>query len=241
MNYLKVPKHMAIILDGNGRWAKEKGLSRSEGHVAGFNNLQKIVPYIFSLGVEYLSVFAFSTENFKRSEQEVSFLMNLFANKFKDEMHFYQEKNIKVIFSGRKAAPLPKNVMKVMEELSAITENNTGGVLNVCLNYGGQSEIVDATKKIAFDVFSGMDIDKITEELFSQYLYQELPPIDFLVRTSGENRISNFMLWNLAYAEMYFPSVYFPDFDESEIDKAIMEYTSRDRRYGGIKDEEKSN
>lgn len=241
MNHLKIPKHMAIILDGNGRWAKEKGLSRSEGHVAGFNNLQKIVPYVFSLGIEYLSVFAFSTENFKRSEKEVSFLMNLFVNKFKDEMKFYQEQNIKVIFSGRKASPLPKNVIKAIEELSTMTENNTGGVLNVCLNYGGQSEIVDATKQIALAVSSGMDIEEVTEGLFSKYLYQDLPPIDFLVRTSGENRISNFMLWNLAYAEMYFPSVYFPDFDEMEVDKSILEYTSRDRRYGGINDEEKSN
>lgn len=241
MNELKIPSHMAIILDGNGRWAKEKGLSRSDGHAAGFKNLQKIVPYIFSRGVEYLSVFAFSTENFKRSEKEVSFLMNLFLIKFKEEINYYKDQNIKVIFSGRMTSPLPKAVIEVMDELSKMTENNTGGVLNICINYGGQSEIVDATKNIALKVLNGMNVEDINESLFDQYLYQNLPPVDFLIRTSGENRISNFMLWSLAYAEMYFPKTYFPDFNEEEIEKALIEYTNRDRRYGGIKDETKNN
>lgn len=240
MNKLKIPNHMAIILDGNGRWAKERGLSRSEGHAAGFQNLQKIVPYIFSRGVNYLSVFAFSTENFKRSEKEVSFLMNLFVKVFKEEMDYYQEKNIKVIFSGRMMSPLPKKVIDVMNQLQQVTRNNTGGILNICLNYGGQSEIVDVIKKVVIDVQNGMDITFLNENEVFKYLYQDLPPIDFLIRTSGEMRISNFMLYSLAYAEMYFPSTYFPDFNENEVDKALKQYTTRDRRFGGIKDENKS-
>lgn len=240
MKELKIPSHMAIILDGNGRWAQERGLSRSEGHSAGFQNLQNIVPYIFECGVKYLSVFAFSTENFKRSEKEVSFLMNLFINKFKEEMSFYQDKNIKVIFSGRMAKPLPKAVMDVMLKLEKLTENNTGGTFNICINYGGQSEIVDAVKKFAIDVQNGKDVESLNEEEFFKYLYQDLPPIDLLVRTSGEMRISNFMLYSLAYAEMYFPKTYFPDFNKEEVDKAIEQYTNRDRRFGGIKDENKS-
>jgi len=233
-----IPRHMAIILDGNGRWAKEKGMIRSQGHVAGFNNLKRIIPYIFKKGVSVLSVFAFSTENFKRSEQEVSFLMDLFVKKFRDEQKFYLEENIKVVFSGDIAEPLPKKVQEVMVELEELTANNTGGILNVCLNYGGRREIVGAVKKI---IESKVSVEEITEEKFSQYLYQDLPPIDFLIRTSGESRISNFMLWQLAYAELYFPKTYFPDFDEEEIDKALDIYAGRDRRFGGIKDETKSN
>lgn len=240
MDNLKVPFHMAIILDGNGRWATKRGLARSDGHTAGFKNLQKIVLYIAKKGVKYLSVFAFSTENFKRSEREVSFLMNLFINKFKSEMSFYKKENIKVIFSGRKSLPLPKGVIKVMEDLEKETFNNTGLVFNVCLNYGGQSEIVDAAKSFARSVLNGTDINSLDEKGFYKYLYQDLPPIDFLIRTSGEVRISNFMLYSLAYAEMYFPDVYFPDFNEEEIDKAIFKYNSRDRRFGGIKNEKKS-
>lgn len=238
MKELKIPKHMAIILDGNGRWAKEKGMIRSAGHSAGFENLKKIVPYIFKKGVSILSVFAFSTENFKRSEKEVSFLMNLFVDKFKKEKEFYMEENIKVIFSGRISSPLPKNVQEALMELEALTSENTGGILNVCINYGGHAEILDAVKKI---VDSNFPIDNLDEESFSKFLYQDLPPIDYLIRTSGESRVSNFMLWQLAYAEFYFPKTYFPDFNEQEVDNALEEYTRRDRRFGGIKDETKSN
>ncbi len=238
MKNIKIPKHMAIILDGNGRWAKEKGMPRSKGHAAGFENLKKIVPYIFKKGISILSVYAFSTENFKRSDQEVSFLMDLFVKKFKDEKEFYQNENIKVIFSGKIETPLPKKVQNVMIELEEFTKNNDGGILNICLNYGGHSEIIDAIKNIISD---GLSQDDINEEIFNKYLYQDLPPIDLLIRTSGEYRVSNFMLWQLAYAEFYFPKTYFPDFNEEEIDKALEEYTSRDRRFGGIKDETKSN
>lgn len=232
-----IPRHMAIILDGNGRWAKEKGLSRSKGHVAGFETLKKIVPYIFNKGVSILSIFAFSTENFKRSEAEVSFLMNLFVNKFRKENKFFVDSNIKVIFSGRIASPLPDNVQETLRELERLTSHNTGGILNVCLNYGGHSEIVDAVKKI---VQGGLRVEDIDEEVFEAYLYQRLPAIDFLIRTSGEKRVSNFMLWQLAYAEFYFPEIYFPDFNEEQVDIALEVYAKRNRRFGGIQDETES-
>lgn len=228
-NEWKIPNHVAIILDGNGRWALERGLNRSKGHDAGFKNLKKLSDYILTTGVNILSVFAFSTENFKRSKEEVDYLMNLFVTGFKRERNYFIERNIKVIFSGRKDN-LRKDVLKAMTELENITEKGTKGILNICLNYGGQSEIVDAVNRIIGD-----GIKEVNEDIFAKYLYHDLPPIDLMIRTSGELRISNFMLWQLAYAELYFPKTYFPDFDEKEFDKALEEYTKRDRRFGGIK------
>ncbi len=230
-NELKIPNHVAIIVDGNGRWAKEKGMTRSEGHLAGFENLRDLSDYIFSKGTKILSLYVFSTENFKRSKEEVSFLMNLFVSKFKAEIKHFNEKNVKVVFSGRHEN-LPAAVIKAEEELSDATKNNTGGVVNFCLNYGGRAEIVDATKKIIKD---NIDSDEITEELFSKYLYQDLGDVDLLIRTSGEERLSNFLPWQLSYAEFYFPDTYFPDFKEKDFDKALEVYSSRDRRFGGIK------
>lgn len=230
----KIPNHVAIILDGNGRWAKERGLVRSAGHKAGFENLKKLTRHIFERGVKYLSVFAFSTENFKRSEEEVSYLMNLFIRVFKECIKEFNENNIKVVFSGRKE-PLSDKVYAAMRELEQSTSNNTGGTINICLNYGGRAEIVDATKKIIKEVESGkIKIEDITEDYYNTMLYRNLPPIDFLIRTSGEVRVSNFMLYQLAYAEMYFPKTYFPDFDEKEFDIALDVYNKRDRRFGGI-------
>ena len=230
---LKIPNHVAIIVDGNGRWAKEKGLSRSKGHDAGFKRLKEITNYAFKKGIKVVSVYVFSTENFKRSKEEVDHLMNLFVTGFKKDK-FYQKENIKVIFSGR-SNPLSDEVIDSMSKITEETKNNYGGILNVCLNYGGRSEIIDATKKIAKDVIENkLNIDNIDEELFSSYLYQELPDVDLMIRTSGELRLSNFLLWQNSYAEFYFPKTYFPDFDEKEFDKAILEYTKRDRRYGNI-------
>ncbi|MCM1371361.1 MAG: polyprenyl diphosphate synthase [Clostridium sp.] len=239
---LKVPNHVAIILDGNGRWAKERGLSRSKGHLKGYENLKDLSFYILSKGVKILSVFAFSTENFKRSEEEVDFLMNLFIDKFKKDSKFFKEKNIKVIFSGRKSSPLPKKVIEAMNYLESETIKNTNGILNICINYGGHAEIIDTVKKVINDINNNkFNIDNLNEETFSKYLYNDLEPIDLLIRTSGEYRVSNFMLWQLAYSELYFTSTYFPDFKQQEFDKAILEYSKRDRRFGGIKYEEKSN
>jgi len=230
---LKIPNHVAIIVDGNGRWAKERGLSRSEGHDAGFKRLKEITNYAFKKGIKVVSVYVFSTENFKRSKEEVNHLMNLFVTGFKKDK-FYQKENIKVVFSGREK-PLNDDVLNAMTTITEETKDNTLGVLNICLNYGGRSEIVDATKKIAKEILENkIDIDSIDEQLFSDYLYQDLPDVDLMIRTSGELRLSNFLLWQNSYAEFYFPKTYFPDFTEEEFDKAIIEYTKRDRRYGNI-------
>lgn len=232
MEKLKIPYHVGIILDGNGRWATERGLKRSEGHKAGFETLKILSKHVFTRGVKVLSVFAFSTENFNRTKDEVDYLMNLFLKGFKSSIKEFNKNNIKVVFSGRKE-PLSDKVYKSMKSLEKETLNNTGGILNICLNYGGQTEMVDTTKKLINDVLDGkLKIEDITPEIFMKNLYNDLPPIDFLIRTSGEIRISNFMLFSLAYAEMYFPLTYFPDFKEDEFDKALEEYTKRDRRFG---------
>ncbi len=232
MENLKIPYHVGIILDGNGRWATERGLKRSEGHKAGFETLKILSKHVFTKGVKVLSVFAFSTENFNRTKEEVDYLMNLFLKGFKSSIKEFNKNNIKVVFSGRKE-PLSDKVYESMKSLEKETLNNTGGILNICLNYGGQTEIVDTTKKLINDVLDGkLKTEDITPEIFMKNLYNDLPPMDFLIRTSGEIRVSNFMLFSLAYAEMYFPLTYFPDFKESEFDKALEEYTKRDRRFG---------
>lgn len=232
MENLKIPYHVGIILDGNGRWATERGLKRSEGHKAGFETLKILSKYVFTRGVKVLSVFAFSTENFNRTKEEVDYLMNLFLKGFKSSIKEFNKNNIKVVFSGRKE-PLSDKVYESMKSLEKETLNNTGGILNICLNYGGQTEIVDTTKKLINDVLDGkLKTEDITPEIFMKNLYNDLPPMDFLIRTSGEIRVSNFMLFSLAYAEMYFPLTYFPDFKESEFDKSLEEYTKRDRRFG---------
>lgn len=225
---LKVPNHVGIILDGNGRWAQEKGKSRSYGHKQGFINLKNLTRYIFKSKVKILSVYAFSTENFKRSKEEVDFLMDLFIKGFGDLKKECDKNGIKVIFSGKKE-PLPEKVWNKMRKIEKDTENNKNGIFNICINYGGHSEIIDAINKIIKDNKKSID-----EQEFNSYLYNELPPLDFVIRTSGEERISNFMLWQCAYAEFYFPKTYFPDFDEKEFDKAIEVYNKRNRRFGGI-------
>ena len=223
------PKHVAIILDGNRRWAKERGLTGLQGHKAGFDNIRRLSTYVLNQGTEVLSVFAFSTENFNRSKEEVNYLMDLFVNKFRSEKKYYQDKNIKVVFSGREAL-LRSDVLQVIRSLEEDTKNNTGGIFNVCLNYGGQYEVVDAVKKI---VRENVDVEQLTPELFQHYLYQDLPPIDLLIRTSGEKRLSNFMLYQASYAELYFTDTYFPSFDEEAYEQAIDEYLKRNRRFGG--------
>lgn len=232
MNYseLKIPQHVAIIVDGNGRWAKERGLPRSKGHDAGFRNLKKLGEYIFSKGIKVLSLYLFSTENFKRDRDEVAHLMNLFLIMFQKEKKYFMENNIRVVVSGRDDN-LSKEIIHARDEIVTLTENNTGGILNICFNYGGRAEIVDATKKIIAD---GIDASQINEEVFGKYLYHSLPDVDLLIRTSGELRLSNFLLWQLSYAEFYFPETYFPDFKAADFDLAILEYTKRDRRFGGI-------
>lgn len=226
---LKIPTHVAIIVDGNGRWAEERGLSRLKGHDAGFDNLRELVRYVMSRGIKVLSLYVFSTENFKRAKEEVGHLMDLFVLMYKKELKTFMQENIKVVFSGRDD-PLPKSVIKARDELVEATKNNTGGIVNFCMNYGGRAEIMDAVKKI---VHSGADVNNLTDDDFRHYLYQDLPDIDLMIRTSGELRLSNFLLWQNSYAEFYFPKTKFPDFHAAEFDQAIIEYTSRDRRFGG--------
>ncbi len=228
--------HLGIIVDGNGRWAKEKGLNRSMGHKRGAEVLKDIILYLNREKlVNYLSLYVFSTENFDRPQEEVNYLMELFLKWFKTVEKEYTQENIKVYFSGRKEY-LRSDIVDAMILLEEKTKNNTGLVVNFCLSYGGRAEIVDATKKIVNKVINNeLNIEDIDEKLFSQNLYHNLPDIDFLIRTSGENRISNFMLWQISYAEFYFPKTYFPDFNLDEVKKAFEEYAKRDRRFGRVK------
>lgn len=237
MEIKNLPNHVAIIVDGNGRWAKKRNLIRSLGHKAGSDNLRDLSLDIFHMGIPVLSVFVFSTENFKRNQDEVDYLMNLFVEKFQKEFQIYLKENIKVVFSGRREN-LRKDVLAAMDEISEKTKNNTKGILNFCLNYGGVQEIVDATKKI---VESGIPASQIDEKMFYQYLYQNLPPVDLLIRTSGEYRISNFLLFESAYAEFYFTDTLFPDFKKENFLKALESYQNRNRRFGGNHNENENN
>lgn len=224
--------HLAIIVDGNGRWAKNMGKIRSYGHLKGYENLKKIINYVNdNLDIKYISLFIFSTENFKRSKDEVDYLMNLFKKGFKEEKDIYIKKNMKVVFSGKKEG-LSNDIISIIEEIESSTKDNTGLVVNFCLNYGGRSEIVDACKKIIDDK---IDKNDITEDLFKDYLYNKLPDIDLMIRTSGEQRISNFMLWSLSYSELYFTKTYFPAFTTTELLEIIDDFNNRDRRYGNAK------
>ena len=230
MNEVKIPNHVAIIMDGNRRWARERGKSPSMGHLQGSKTLEQTGMYIFSTGVKVLSVFAFSTENFKRSEEEVTYLMDLLVKGFKNTYEKFVKNGIKVVVSGRREN-LREDVVKTIQEIEERTKAGKNGILNICLNYGGQAEIEDACRKIALDYKEGkIDLENIN---INSYLYNDLPPIDLMIRTSGEERISNFMLYQLAYSELYFTDVYFPDFTEKEYDLAVLEYNKRKRRFGG--------
>ena len=232
MNDNTIPKHVSIIMDGNGRWATKRGLKRSEGHLEGSKTLEKIALYAIKKGVKILSVYAFSTDNFKRSEEEVNYLMNLFILMFTKKMKKIKKNNIKVIFSGRREG-LRSDVLEAMDKITNDTSNNENEILNICINYGGQEEIVDGIKRIVKDVNNNkISIDDIDKAFFSKYLYQDLPPIDLLIRTSGEYRVSNYMIYQMAYSEFYFTDVLFPDFDEKEFDNAIDSFNHRDRRFG---------
>jgi len=233
-NGLKIPKHVAIICDGNGRWATQRGLARSFGHKAGYENLKELSRYILNKGVSVLSIYAFSKENFNRNINEVNYLMDLFIMAFKKDFNYFYKEGIKVIFSGRRE-PLNSKVLDAMDEITFKTKDNTKGIFNICLNYSGHLEIIDASIKMHEDIVSKkINIDSITEDSFSKYLYQNLPPIDLLIRPGGEERISGFMLWQISYAEFYFTETYFPDFNEKEFDKALEVYNGRNRRFGRI-------
>ena len=232
---LNIPNHVGIIMDGNGRWAQERGMARTMGHKNAIKTLKSLCLHMADVGVKYASLYAFSTENFKREQSEVDFLMDLFITSFQKEFQFLIEKNVRVVFSGRRE-PLPAKVLEAMDKIVEDTKNNKDLVLNICLNYGSHAEMVDTTKKIC-EMYKNGDIslEDINEEFIQKSLYQDLPPLDFVIRTSGELRLSNFMMFQASYAEFYFPQVYFPDFTVEEFDKAILEFNKRNRRFGGVK------
>jgi len=233
MDKMSVPNHLAIIVDGNRRWARKHHMPAFMGHKHGFERLEKIIDHAVKTGVSYISLFVFSTENFKRDTKEVDYLMELFCRNFSEMATKMKRNNIKVVFSGRRTNLIP-SVVDAMDYLSSETQNCTQSTVNFCLNYGGRAEIVDTCKSIATAVNNNtLQIQDINEETATRFLYNDLPSVDFLIRTSGEIRISNFMLWQLAYAEMYFTDVLFPDFDEACFDEALNAYQCRSRRFGG--------
>ncbi len=232
---LKIPGHIAIIMDGNGRWAKKKGLARTVGHTNGAKALQRTIEACKKFGVKTLTVYAFSTENWSRPKEEVDFLMKLFLNYLTKQSKKLIENKIKFNVLGDKLRFSPE-IQNAMKKLESDTQNFTEFTLNVALNYGGHAEIIKATKEIAEDLKSGkISVDDIDEKLFESHLYTcgQLPP-DLIIRTSGEQRLSGFLLWQSSYSEFYFPSVHFPDFDEKQLYIAIQEYSKRDRRYGKV-------
>ena len=223
---LNIPNHIAIIMDGNGRWAKGKNRPRVFGHKAGADTLRKIVKYCGNIGVKYLTVYAFSTENWKRSQEEVSALMTLFKTYINSEKKMLLENKVRFMVSGREEG-VSESLLKAIRELEKETSKDYKMTLNIAFNYGGRAEIIDAIKK-AREMG-----EEITEENFSKFLYNDIPDPELIIRTSGELRISNFLLWQLAYSEIYITDVYWPDFDEKELDKAIESYNKRERRFGG--------
>ena len=224
-----IPNHIAIIMDGNGRWAKKRGLARSFGHMEGAKTLRNALEYLTEIGVKYLTVYAFSTENWNRPQDEVSTLMKLFLKYIKNERKNMMKNKIRFFVSGRKNN-VPEKLQKEIEKLEEETKNNDKITLNIAFNYGSRAEIVDAVNRI---IDEGKE--NITEEDFSKYLYNDFPDPDLVIRTSGEMRISNFLLWQIAYSEFYITDTLWPDFDEKEIDKAIESYNQRERRFGGVK------
>ncbi|HUH35770.1 MAG TPA: isoprenyl transferase [Moheibacter sp.] len=228
-----LPQHVAIIMDGNGRWAKRKGLERTFGHQEGVKSVREAISTCGDLGIPYLTLYAFSTENWKRPRLEVSFLMRLLSKTIQEEINELHEKGIKLSLIGA-LEDLPKNVRKSLADAVALTQNNQKANLIIALNYGAQAEIVRATKQIAEKVKNQeIALTQIDEKLFEQHLYtQDLPQVDLLIRTSGEQRISNFLLWQIAYSELYFSEVLWPDFRKEHFVEALRTYALRERRYG---------
>ncbi len=229
------PKHIAIIMDGNRRWAKARNMDATKGHVAGVETVKKIVKYAYDIGLEYLTLYAFSTENWKRSQTEVSLLMKLFE-KYTDELLNGDEKReIRFKVYGDISA-LDKKIQNNIIRLEEKSKNNKKMVLGICLNYGGRDELLNATKNIVEDVVNGkLKKEDITKDTISSYLYtKDVPDPDLIIRTSNEYRLSNFLTWQSTYSELYFPeNIMWPDFDEKQMDKAIEEYIKRNRRFGG--------
>ena len=232
---LRIPEHIAIIMDGNGRWATKQGLPRSFGHNKGVNVLKEVIKVSKELGCKVLTVYAFSTENWSRPPREVDYLINLFEKVINREVEEIHKNSIKLNFIGD-LTPFPETLKSIINNSEALTKNNKIFKLNICVNYGGRQEIVNVAKKLALKSFSGeIKPHEVNEELFeSELLVKGSKDPELLIRTSGEKRISNFLLWQLAYSEIYITDVLWPDFDEIEFLKAIIDYQSRNRRFGGI-------
>lgn len=233
---LNIPQHVAIIMDGNGRWAKKRLLPRNMGHKAGAKVVEQICEDAYNLGIKYLTVYAFSTENWKRSATEVTGIMNLLRNYLKDCIERASKNDMRVRIIGDKSA-LDEDIIERIDELEKKTACYDGLNFTIALNYGGRDELVRAVSKIAADAENGIISNRdIDEELIGSYLdTKELPDPDLLIRTSGELRISNFLIWQLAYTEFYFTDVLWPDFDVEELKRAVRYYNGRERRYGGVK------
>ena len=227
------PQHIAIIMDGNGRWAKSKHLPRSRGHQKGVQTVRKVVKHCAKLGVNTLTLFAFSSENMKRSSEEVGLLFKLFLSVLKTETKKLKENNIRLKIIGDLSAFTPE-IISLANEAEASLQKNTGLTLVIAANYGGQWDITESAKKIAIDVSKGLIApDNINTDLFGRYTsLSELPSVDLLIRTSGEVRLSNFLLWDIAYSEFYFCKTLWPDFNEKSLDEAIENFQSRERRFG---------
>ena len=229
----RLPRHIAIIMDGNGRWAEKRGLPRTAGHSVGAETFRKIATYCKNIGIQYLTIFAFSTENWKRSEDEVSGIMALLEKYLYEAIEKMEKEGIRLAVMGNTDELSPK-IRELVNKTRRITEKLDGFQVNLCLNYGGRDEIIKAAKKYAEDYRSGK-VNDLTEESFSKYMFfSGIPDPDLIIRPSGEYRISNFLLWQSAYAELYFTDTLWPDFDEQELDKAIEAYGRRNRRYGGV-------
>jgi len=236
IDYNNLPRHIAIIMDGNGRWASHRGLPRTMGHRAGVEALREVVKACSRLGIEILTVYAFSTENWKRPKEEVNVLMSLLTEYLKKELSELDRNNVRINAIGL-IQNLPRDAQIELAKAQKKTERNNGLILNLALNYGGRNEIVTAVKKIGYDIMQGnLKPEEIDEQIFSSYLFTAgMPDPDLLIRTSGEMRISNFLLWQLAYTEIVVIEEYWPNFNEELLLKAIQTYQQRDRRYGGLK------
>ena len=232
----KVPRHVGVIMDGNGRWAQQRGLPRTEGHKRGEGVLLEVVDACLELGVEYLSAYAFSTENWRRNRGEVRFLMGFNRDVLRRQRDYLHSRGVKVVWAGRRPR-LWRSVIRELEAAEELTRNNTRMTLAMCVNYGGRAELVDATRGIAKRVAAGeIAPADITEDLITQHLYDpQMPDVDLFLRPSGEKRTSNFLLWESAYAEMVYQDTLFPDFRAADLYAAVEEYARRDRRFGGTK------
>ena len=228
------PRHIAIILDGNGRWAKQRGLPRTAGHKAGSENFRKIAYYCRDIGLDYLTVYAFSTENWRRPADEVRTIMRLLGNYLREAIDTMERDGIKMRVFGDIGA-LPKELQDLVAQTNEISTHYEGFQANICLNYGGRAEILQAAQRWAMDLRDGKAEGALTEERFADYLYSAgIPDPDLLIRPGGELRISNFLLWQCAYSEFYFTDALWPDFTTDELDRAIEAFRNRDRRYGGV-------